>query len=108
MDFEALAEKMRRRKERLLAGGVPPAGEERMVQGLPRHGRLARAGREAEAAQTPEEAVVIRHGVELTFDSSGDGRGNTWLPPLAPEKDVGVSDRRRKANSSCRGSSRSG
>jgi hypothetical protein len=32
VDFEALAEKMRRRKERLLAGGVPPVGEERMVK----------------------------------------------------------------------------
>jgi hypothetical protein len=32
VDFEALAEKMQRRKERLLAGGVPPVGEERMVK----------------------------------------------------------------------------
>lgn len=32
VDFEALAEKMRRRKERLLAAGVPPVGEERMVK----------------------------------------------------------------------------
>lgn len=32
LDFEALAEKMRRRKERLLAAGVPPVGEERMVK----------------------------------------------------------------------------
>jgi hypothetical protein len=32
LDFEALAEKMTRRKERLLAGGVPPVGEERMVK----------------------------------------------------------------------------
>jgi len=32
VDFEALAEKMRARKERLLAGGVPPGGEERMVK----------------------------------------------------------------------------
>ena len=32
VDFEALAEKMRQRKERLLAGGVPPVGEERMVR----------------------------------------------------------------------------
>jgi hypothetical protein len=31
VDFEALAAKMRRRKERLLAAGVPPVGEERMV-----------------------------------------------------------------------------
>ena len=32
LDFEALAEKMTRRKEKLLEGGVPPAGEERMVK----------------------------------------------------------------------------
>jgi hypothetical protein len=32
VDFEALAEKMKRRKERLLEGGVPPVGEERMVR----------------------------------------------------------------------------
>ena len=32
IDFEALAEKMARRKEKLLAGGVPPAGEEVMVK----------------------------------------------------------------------------
>ena len=31
LDFAALAEKMRRRKERLLADGVPPVGEEIMV-----------------------------------------------------------------------------
>ena len=32
LDFEALAEKMRRRKERLLADGVPGVGEEAMVE----------------------------------------------------------------------------
>jgi hypothetical protein len=32
LDFGALAETMRRRKERLLAAGVPPVGEERMVK----------------------------------------------------------------------------
>ena len=32
VDFEALAEKMNRRKEKLLADGVPPVGETRMVQ----------------------------------------------------------------------------
>ena len=32
VDFEALAGKMRRRKEKLLADGVPPAGEDRMVK----------------------------------------------------------------------------
>ncbi|HEY1189740.1 MAG TPA: hemerythrin domain-containing protein [Gemmata sp.] len=32
LNFEALAEKMERRKEKLLAGGVPPVGEERMVK----------------------------------------------------------------------------
>jgi hypothetical protein len=32
LDFEALAEKMKHRKEKLLAGGVPPVGEERMVK----------------------------------------------------------------------------
>jgi len=32
MNFQALAEKMRRRKERLLDDGVPPAGEEAMVK----------------------------------------------------------------------------
>lgn len=32
LDFEALAEKMRLRKEYLLANGVPPAGEEKMVK----------------------------------------------------------------------------
>lgn len=32
LDFDALAEKMTRRKEKLLAAGVPPAGEERMVK----------------------------------------------------------------------------
>ena len=32
VDFAALAEKMTRRKEKLLAGGVPPVGEERMVK----------------------------------------------------------------------------
>src|SRR3954471_1931293 len=32
VDFDALARKMRARKERLLAGGVPPVGEERMVK----------------------------------------------------------------------------
>ena len=32
VDFDALAEKMRRRKERLLTDGVPPVGEERMVR----------------------------------------------------------------------------
>ena len=32
LDFEALAEKMTRRKEKLLAGGVPPVGEEAMVK----------------------------------------------------------------------------
>ena len=32
LDFEALAEKMLRRKERLLADGVPAVGEERMVR----------------------------------------------------------------------------
>jgi hemerythrin-like domain-containing protein len=32
LDFDALAEKMSRRKERLLADGVPPVGEDRMVK----------------------------------------------------------------------------
>jgi hypothetical protein len=32
VDFEALATRMRRRKEVLLAGGVPPVGEDRMVK----------------------------------------------------------------------------
>ena len=32
LDFAALAEKMQRRKEKLLADGVPPAGEEVMVK----------------------------------------------------------------------------
>jgi hemerythrin superfamily protein len=32
LDFEALAAKMTARKERLLAEGVPPVGEERMVE----------------------------------------------------------------------------
>src|SRR5687768_2622341 len=32
LDFEALAAKMSRRKERLLEAGVPPVGEERMVK----------------------------------------------------------------------------
>lgn len=32
VDFEALAEKMKRRKEKLLADGVPPVGETRMVK----------------------------------------------------------------------------
>jgi hemerythrin superfamily protein len=32
LDFEGLAEKMQRRKERLLAGGAPAVGEERMVK----------------------------------------------------------------------------
>ena len=32
LDFEALAEKMQRRKERLLTDGVPPVGEEKMVK----------------------------------------------------------------------------
>ena len=32
VDFDALAEKMERRKEKLLEGGVPPVGEERMVK----------------------------------------------------------------------------
>lgn len=32
LDFASLAEKMERRKEKLLADGVPPVGEERMVK----------------------------------------------------------------------------
>src|SRR4051812_21481065 len=32
LDFEALAEKMTRRKEKLLVGGFPPVGEEKMVK----------------------------------------------------------------------------
>jgi hypothetical protein len=32
VDFEALTDKMQRRKERLLADGVPPVGEEGMVK----------------------------------------------------------------------------
>lgn len=32
LDFAALAEKMTRRKDKLLEAGVPPAGEERMVK----------------------------------------------------------------------------
>jgi hemerythrin-like domain-containing protein len=32
IDFEPLAEKMKRRKEKLLASGVPPVGEETMVK----------------------------------------------------------------------------
>jgi hemerythrin-like domain-containing protein len=32
LDFEALAEKMKRRKEKLLEGGVPPVAEEAMVK----------------------------------------------------------------------------
>ena len=32
VDFEALAEKMLRRKERLMASGIPPVAEERMVK----------------------------------------------------------------------------
>jgi hemerythrin superfamily protein len=32
VDFKALAEKMERRKEKLLTGGAPPVGEERMVK----------------------------------------------------------------------------
>lgn len=32
LDFEALAEKMRKRKQRLLDGGTPAVGEERMVK----------------------------------------------------------------------------
>jgi hemerythrin superfamily protein len=34
VDFEALAAKMRRRKEKLEADGVPPVGEERMVKAV--------------------------------------------------------------------------
>ena len=34
LDFEALAEKMKRRKEKLLAEGVPPVGEETMVKSV--------------------------------------------------------------------------
>ncbi len=37
VDFKALAEKMRRRKEKLLADGVPPVGEEAMVKAA--HGK---------------------------------------------------------------------
>jgi hypothetical protein len=32
LDFKALAEKMNARKEKLLAGGVPPVSEEAMVK----------------------------------------------------------------------------
>jgi hypothetical protein len=32
LNFEALADKMKERREKLLADGVPPAGEERMVK----------------------------------------------------------------------------
>jgi hypothetical protein len=32
LDFQALAEKMQRRKEKLQADGVPPVGEARMVR----------------------------------------------------------------------------
>jgi hypothetical protein len=32
IDFEALADKMKRRKEKLLADGVPPVGEDAMVE----------------------------------------------------------------------------
>jgi hemerythrin superfamily protein len=46
VDFEALAEKMRRRRERLAAGCVPPVGEERMVRaGRGRGDSPARAAR---------------------------------------------------------------
>jgi len=45
-DFGALAEKMRRRKERLRNDGVPPAGEEAMVKSARGHGDSpARAAR---------------------------------------------------------------
>ncbi len=46
LDFDALAAKMTRRKERLLAGGVPPVGEEVMVKASRGHGDSpARAAR---------------------------------------------------------------
>jgi hypothetical protein len=32
LNFDALTDKMQRRKDRLLADGVPPVGEERMVK----------------------------------------------------------------------------
>jgi hemerythrin HHE cation binding domain-containing protein len=38
INFTALAEKMLRRKERLIDGGVPPVGEDRMVKGARGHG----------------------------------------------------------------------
>src|SRR5918995_379587 len=48
VDFDALAQKMVRRKERLLADGVPPAGEEVMVKAARGRGdspaRAAQAG----------------------------------------------------------------
>jgi hypothetical protein len=38
VDFEALAAKMERRRDRLRAAGVPPVGEERMVKAARGHG----------------------------------------------------------------------
>jgi hypothetical protein len=38
VDFEALTETMQQRKQRLLANGVPPVSEERMVKASRGHG----------------------------------------------------------------------
>jgi Hemerythrin HHE cation binding domain len=53
LDFAALAEKMQRRKERLLERGVPPAGEERMV-------KAARGGGDSPARAAKRKAPSTR------------------------------------------------
>ena len=53
-DFAALAEKMIRRKERLLEAGVPPVGEEVMVKAARGHGDSPARAARRKAPQLPK------------------------------------------------------
>jgi hypothetical protein len=55
VDFEALAQKMLRRKERLLANGVPPAGEEIMVKAARGKGDSSAQAAKREAPKLPKK-----------------------------------------------------
>lgn len=54
LDFAALAEKMERRKEKLLADGVPPVGEERMVKASRGRGDSPAQAAKRKAAKLPK------------------------------------------------------
>ena len=62
IDFEALAEKMKRRKEKLLADGVPPVGEEVMVKAARGKGDSPAQAAKRKPPEAAEAPYMIRDG----------------------------------------------